>query len=503
MSFIRNNIAVLAIFALTAAYAWVFGGTRGEMLPLFVPWLWAILVDVMLCFPQRRAGENSYTARERVWEDLGKDPLTWVTIGFLALLIIPFVNTGLCPICDHKLIAQGLSQKPSLPFLPYCVNRAQHFGVLLWFGPSLTAMLAVKHALNKGGKIKLIQLIVWNGVALAVLGYVQRLAEASGPLWIDMGADPDSFFSTFGYPNMAGDMFVTLFCMAMALWRNQVQACNKELASAGVRRIAKHKLFWMKHHDLIPAVLFFFSSVSTLSRASIILVTMAAAVLCLHAGVCFLHKMKKSERVRASAIIVLSLVLVVFVAIVCMPDNVQSEINTLSTDEILTRVTGKGQYHTRVATEVWKDNLLFGCGGWGYKHFCLPKMTLKEYQHIQMVGGINVHNDYLQFLAEHGLVGFGCLVAIFVMLLVPIGKIWSGMAKAIRFESSRKQPPQPRSLFVFPAAAFSLLLAAVCTLIHSFGDCPLRSPVVMSLFFIELAAADGFLPYMIESKEKE
>ena len=116
---------------------------------------------------------------------------------------------------------------------------------------------------------------------------------------------------------------------------------------------------------------------------------------------------------------------------------------------------------------------------------------------------INVNNDYLQFLAEHGLVGFGCLVAIFVMLLVPIGKIWSGMAKAIRFESSRKQPPQPRSLFVFPAAAFSLLLAAVCTLIHSFGDCPLRSPVLMSLFFIELAAADGFLPYMIEHKEKE
>ena len=70
MSFIRNNIAVLAIFALTASYAWVFGGTRSDTLPLFVPWLWAFLIDIMLCFPQRRAGENSYTARERVWEEI-------------------------------------------------------------------------------------------------------------------------------------------------------------------------------------------------------------------------------------------------------------------------------------------------------------------------------------------------------------------------------------------------------------------------------------------------
>lgn len=503
MSFIRNNIAVLAIFALTASYAWVFGGTRSDTLPLFVPWLWAFLIDIMLCFPQRRAGENSYTARERVWEEIKKDPLTWVSVGLLAILIIPFANKGLCPICDYKEIVAGINPKPAIKFLPFCVNRLQQLNVLLWFGPALTAMLAVKHSLNKGGKIKLIQLIVWNGVGLSLLGYVQRLFEAPGPWWIELGADPDSFFSTFGYPNMAGDMFVTLFCMAIALWRNQVQACNEELAQAKVRRIAKHKLFWMKHHDLIPAVLFFLSAVSTLSRASIILVTVAAAVLALHAGVCFLHKMKKAQRVRAGVIGLAAMAVLGFGTIFFMPSNVQRELDTLSTDEVLTRVTGKGQYHTRVATEIWKDYPLFGCGGWGYKHFCIPKMTRKEYQHIQMVGGINVHNDYLQFLAEHGAVGFGCIVAICILLLVPTGKIWSKLANAIRFESSRKQPPQPRSFFVFPAPAFALLVAAGCTLVHSFGDCPMRSPVVLSLFFIELAAIDGFLPYMKEAKEKE
>ena len=502
MSFVRNNIAVLAVFALLASYAWVFGGTRGEMLPLFVPWVWAILTEVALCFPQRREGENSYTARERVWTDLKTDPLFWTSFALVAILLIPFGNTGLCPICDRvQIITEKLNPAPALKYLPFCVNRLDHLNVLLWFGPSLTAMLAVKHSLNKGGKILLLKLLVWNGVALAVLGYIQQLTEATGPLWIPMGAATDSFFSTFGYPNMAGDMFVTLFCMAVALWRSQVTACDAEIARTKTLRISRHRLFWLKHHDLIPAVLFFFASVSTLSRATIILVTLSAAVLGLHATVAFFHTMRRAQRVRMGAVLGLFLLVLVFIGVHFLPKDVQREIDTLSTDAVLTRVTGKGQYHARVATEVWKDNPLFGCGGWGYKHFCIPKMTKEEYHQLQVVGGINVHNDYLQFLAEHGLVGFGLMVAIVILLVWPTGQIWAAMAKAIRFAPMRKQPPQPRSLFVLPAAAFALFWAAICTLIHSFGDCPLRSPAVLSLFFVELAAIDGFLPH-IELKQE-
>jgi hypothetical protein len=37
-------------------------------------------------------------------------------------------------------------------------------------------------------------------------------------------------------------------------------------------------------------------------------------------------------------------------------------------------------------------------------------------------------------------------------------------------------------------------MAAVATLIHAFGDCPLRSPAILSLFLVSLATIDGFLP---------
>ena len=131
-------------------------------------------------------------------------------------------------------------------------------------------------------------------------------------------------------------------------------------------------------------------------------------------------------------------------------------------------------------------------------YFFDRKMTEKELRNIQQVGGINVHNDYLQFMAEHGMIGFGCIVAIVVMLIWPLGRVWRAMMNSIRFIPPKDQPPPPVAIFVVPAPVFCILSAVVATLIHCFGDCPMRSPAVLSLFFIELAAMDGFLPRVKE-----
>ena len=42
--------------------------------------------------------------------------------------------------------------------------------------------------------------------------------------------------------------------------------------------------------------------------------------------------------------------------------------------------------------------------------------------------------------------------------------------------------------------AFTGLAGAVAIGVHAFGDCPLRSPAVLSLLFVSLAAVPGFLP---------
>ena len=497
MRWFFDNIPVVLVAMMVAVIGWLFGGTRSDVLISTVPWLMLFLLETIIAFPQKASGETSYEARERVWGDMKRDPLVWTAVGLLILLAIPFVNNGLCVRCDRALIAQGISPDPPLKFLPFCVNRLHHLGVFLWFAAALAAMVATKHCLRRRGKRMLMKILLWNGFALAILGFVQTATEAPGPLWIPMAnvKNASTFFSTFGYPNMAGDYFTTLFGIAIALWR---RSCDDSLIGrdrkAGESEGSAHTRFWRRHFYLVPATVFFFAAINTLSRAAIILATSLMAVYFAHAFVSFTHRLKRGVAVRRGAIALGSVFLVSFFAIISLPEDMQREVDTINTEEVLTRVTGKGQYHVRVATEIWKDHLLFGCGGWGYKHFNLDKMTADDLKHRQFIGGINVHNDYLQFLAEHGLVGFGAMVAIVVMLLVPVGSAWKRLAKAARFTDSRKAPPKPTALFALPAPAFCLLAVIVATLIHSFGDCPLRSAAVLSLFYTILAAIPGFLP---------
>ncbi len=108
--------------------------------------------------------------------------------------------------------------------------------------------------------------------------------------------------------------------------------------------------------------------------------------------------------------------------------------------------------------------------------------------------GAEALKNYLQFLAEHGVVGLGLLIAIILMIVWPIGRIWKDLISAYRFTPPKDQPPQPIQIFVVPAPVFCIVMAAVATLIHAFGDCVLRSPAILSLFIVSLATIDGFLP---------
>jgi len=482
--------------------AWLYGGSRLDVMATTIPWLFLFLIEMLIAFPQKAGTETSYEARARVWDDMKKDPLVWTAVGLLVLLAIPFVNNGLCVNCDRAVIAQGISPDPPIKFLPFCVNRMDHFHVFLWFATALSAMVATKHGLRRRGKRMLMKLVVWNGFALAILGFVQTATDAPGPLWTPR---PDKkwaaqFFSSFKYVNAAGDYFTALFGIAVALWRRSCEdvAAWRAGGTANSQGSA-HARFWKRHFYMVPAVVFFFAALNTLSRAAILASTILLAIFFIHAFISFTHRLRRGDKVRRGTIALGIVSLLTFFALVSLPDGLQKEIDTLDADTVLVRMTGKAQHHVRVATELWKEHILFGCGGWGYKHFAHLKMTDEELRVRQVFGGANVHNDSLQFLAEHGIVGFGAMVALVIMLLAPVATIWKQLAKAARFTDSRKAPPKPTALFALPAPAFCILAAATSTYIHSFGDCPLRSAAVLTLFYTMLAAIPGFLP----KKEEE
>ena len=501
MSFLYNNIAVIAVAVTASVVAWMFGGARGELLLPVVPWLCAFMVEIVLCFPQRHQTETTYDARERLWYDLRKSWLVKISLIFLALLLVPFVNNGLCPGCDAELLASGVSAKPPFSFLPSCVNRLDHLNCVLWFMVVLPSALAVRYGLTRRGKRMVLSFIVWNGAALAFLGFVQSATGAVGPFWCALpGGGRSEFFSTFGYPNMAGDYFTTLFGLAVALWRDTCEQDRRvHLAMSASERekdADRRGRFWRRNYYLLPAAVFFFAALNTLSRAAILLVTASAVIYFTHTLMVVLSRMDKSRRVFVGVWSFMIFGLLVFFASISMPEKMRHEVDSLEKTSALDRVTGKAQYHVTVATAIWRDHKLFGCGGWGYAHLCVPKMEELglDVRQLQNVGGANVHNDHLQFLAEHGFVGFGCLVAIAVLLLWPVILQWRGMVRELRFKKGKDVPPRPIAVFALPAPAFFILVTALATFIHAFGDCPLRSCAVLDLFFISLAALPGFMP---------
>ena len=497
MQFIYENLSVLAIGAAVSLITWSFGGTHGDLLVKIVPWAMLFVVEIMLAFPQRREGESLYDARSRMFEKMKRDPLVWTALGLILFLAIPFVNNGLCPNCDRALIRTGIDPAPPLKLLPGCVNRLDHLNVFLWFFAALITVVGVRHSLCGRGKRMLVKFLVWNGFALAILGFVQVAADAEGPLWtVPQGVTRMyDFFSVWGYPNMAGEFFTMMFGFAAVAWRSahiENRREENELGNAGNK--SNHAAFWYDNLYLIPALTFFVAAVNTLSRAAIVLVSALALLFFAHTFMSFSRRMSRADRVRKGVITFVTACVITFFCIISLPEDVQHEVDSLNTESVLNRVSGKGEYHSHVAWELFKDHPLYGCGGWGYRHLCFTKMTDKEIRHAQIKGGANVHNDWLQFLTEHGILGFGTMVIICWFLYSPILFGWKKLFNDVRFAHSKQLPAKPVRLFVLPAPIFFLLLTVLAAFIHGFCDCTMRSPAVLIHFFIAFAVMEGYMP---------
>ena len=201
MNFFVRNVVLIHVFLLVLAFSWIHGGTRPDLLMPVIPWLTAFLLEFLLVFPQAKSTETLAEARSRVWRSLVRDPLFYLALALTVLLVIPLFNVAGAPVYDEAL-KRWNSPPPPFPGLPFCVIPYEHAVLLLWFPPALTAALAAKHGLLKKGKRLLLEALCWNGAFLAVLGFAQMGTGAKSIFW---GTETFShFFSTFGYPNLAG-----------------------------------------------------------------------------------------------------------------------------------------------------------------------------------------------------------------------------------------------------------------------------------------------------------
>jgi len=491
MNWFVRNVLVLNVMALVAAFSWIHGGTRPDLLLPVIPWLTVFTLQFLIVFPQAKSTETLMEARERVWSSMKRDPLVYLSLFLLALLVIPLFNVAGAPVFDAAT-QRWVNPQPLYEWLPSCVAADQHAVLLLWFPPALTAALAARHGLLKRGKRLLIEMICWNGAVLAVIGFAQLLSGTDSLLWFV--PLESHFFSTFGYPNFAGAFFTLVFALSAGVWMYE---STLFMQSEQVAIVQSEKNFFVKHAMIAPMVLTFGAALATLSRAAILLSVAVLVALSIYMIIFVWRRISKGARVKIFAGIFALIAVAAVSLMVFKLDGFKGELSTLSYDAIVSRVSGTGYYHVRVAKAIYQDHSLFGVGGWGYPQYQMQYMTPEDLKHMQIQGGVNVHNDSWQFLAEQGYIGFGTLVACVLALTMPL---FVSMFRLVRnsFKLAKtdvdKNSPASHWLYCIPLPLIAVFVGTFATLCHSLGDLPFRNPAVLTVWVLAFACVPGWIP---------
>jgi hypothetical protein len=493
MNWLSKHILFFHIAALIIALGWIHGGTRPDWLLPVVPWMALAILQWLLLCAQPKKDEFLLDSRQRIWGSLKRDPLTYISLLFTVLLIIPFFN-----IAPEPLLVESTQQwqvfPPPIKWLPFTTDIYRHGIVLLWFIPAMITVLAVKHGLLKRSKRILLEVICWNGAALAVVGFVQLALKATSIL----GLTPldTYFFSVFGYVNVGAAYFTLIAAVSFGLWL-QHAAEDASLVAVSTLDADEIQPALVTHRMFIPMVLCFAGAISTLSRAAILLCALLFIFFLIY-GLAYIWK-RIALGIRISILSGLSAlvfsVVVLFFALKL--EGLKKELSTITVQAVIERVTGSGQYHVRVSKDILGDYPLFGVGGWGYPVYQRAYMTPEDYKSIQIVGGSNVHNDFLQFLTEHGYVGFGLMVAFALLLVIPLIR---EVLRFCRLKSSEGQHLGSLTTFHWfyriPPVIVAIFAGTTATVLHSFGDLPFRSPAVLVVWLVSFLCATAWLPVM-------
>ena len=494
-----NALSLILISAPVLVFSWAYGGTRGAVLVTWMPWATLACLAGLFLFPQRHERESWADSIVRVFKAFVKDPCFWVVVAFLVYLTIPLFNVALCPSCDWRKIDAGADPFPPFRFLPFCVRPNEQSLFLWWFAPLFLAALGVRHGLVRAGKRAFLEGLVWNGAALAFFGFIQLVFGAKFPYWGEV-ATPTHFFSVFGYPNDAGSFFAFSYVLSLGVWCQAMARVEER----GLDEEQSHP-FIRAHYPIILVSLNFWAVLATLCRAAMTLCVLMTGVFVIYAiARAFAGEgWRRGLRFRHSVTACVLLFVLAGAVFVYAPPEVGRELRTVNVFSLSNRVTSKGQYHSRVATAMMRDFPFFGVGGCGYKHFCLSYMSSAEKRQLQKVGGANVHNDYLQYLAEFGMVGAGLLVACFVFLALPWWRTWRRLTLAAIAASRSSMGTSTLTIFVVEPPVLWCVMAIAVVLIHAFGDSPLRVPAILASLATVLPAVCGFLPHEPKSRTSE
>lgn len=431
-------VALLALFP-----TWLRGGTHAAWTwPL--PWIavggWLVWL-VVFSRPTVAKGRGLIPWR---------DPVFWFAFLFVILLGTQWWNSGRALYFDG-VARQWSYSAPRHPSLPSAITTGEARQMLDWFVPAWILLAVLRSPVIGARSIRAIwRIMSYSAGLLALFGMVQFISGTTNMYW--MVPMRPHFFASFGYPNHAGSYFLLMECLTAGLLIHEVR-------TSGLSRRLRLALLG------VAFLLSLFGANFALSRASILLSWALLLPIIFFAIAALWQRFDPARRVN---LVMASLAVLTLIALLTFGlgrDAIQTEFKPEDDQKtFVDRETNFRLFQLQTSFQMWRDNPLFGVGGWGYRYLMAHYLTPDQWHRVTE-GKANVHNDPMQFLAEFGIVGGGLMTATVALLWI------STLRRRIRYPA----------LFVLPALGVMLLA------LQSLIDLPFRSPAVLYLWLIVLA----------------
>ncbi len=482
MSVFNKNLLYIMSIVLFALLAILGGGMFPAQLKQWILLYDLVLLEVLLVYPELKHNETLFVARARVWRGVFRDPLFYCGVALCLFLGLQYLNY--CVVDPEqayvwdKALRQWVIAQPKWPGLPYCVVQGEGRAVLDWFPTVIILALTVRHGLLKRTKRLFFDSICWLGFLLGFLGMIQfTLDNQFLFFWLDRKI-LSTIFSTFGYPNTAASFFpfICLLSVGRFFWGIEHQE---------VRKGKIHPALY-----LLPALTCFVSGFLTLSRAGVIFSIMIGVGSLVYGLIRYMGSWEWKNRIKGISFV--AVLLIGGLIALMMPSNsgIRKEITNTDWETFLANpVTARAGYQAECAHEISADHPWFGVGAWGFRWY-VPLYVKDEDKHqLAGAGQANVHNDTLQFLSEHGIIGFGLIFGCMASLLIPFFWQLFKSPKQVVTDEQADRCWFNRINVVY----FFIALALLMMMVHSVVDVIFRSPACMALWAVAAPLAPGFI----------
>ena len=390
-----------------------------------------------------------------------RDPVFWLGGAFFVFLSLQWANAG-----REQFFDVGYQQwrytPPPWPGWPSAFSRADARQVWSWFFPAWTLALSLRSRLWRPEELRrLLLILVCSAGVLALFGLIQLATGTASIYWLQ--PMNEHFFASFPYGNHVAPYFVLTGAVAAGmLYREVFDVRRKHRGSASVRRL-RHP--WRSGVLLVSLLLCLIGANLGFSRSGVILSWMLALFIVVYGTVQGWRILPPASRINFVALAVGTAGLLYFAVAGFGEKGIQKEFTLKEADpgEVSTlwqridlELGGRPRF-AWAAVEIWQEYPWFGVGGWGYKYLVSDKVSPALWKSLRHRGWANVHFDFLQFLAEFGVVGFSLLLGSLGILLRDVFRGRSGW----------------NALHVM--SGFGLVLVLVFSMI----DLPFRCPAIL------------------------